>query len=113
MIKGYFAGVVIVIGLHSAGANAWPLGFAQGAMSCGEYITASDVARSNGDPSQLWGFMAWASGFLTASFNWEPTKFGGADTASARLWLDNYCRSNPLNIFGLAVSALAVELNKR
>ena len=57
----------------------------------------------------------WALGFVSGS-NWSETgkdRLEGIDADALYIWLDNYCRQNPLDKFPKAVIELARELEKR
>jgi ABC-type phosphate transport system substrate-binding protein len=57
----------------------------------------------------------WAAGFVSGS-NWSsagPDLLASVDIDAIGSWLDNYCLSNPLELFPNAVIALARELAQR
>jgi hypothetical protein len=92
--------------------------FGEGLASCGVYveaITAERKAKQPGDSpngfrtSYYGSFMSFADGFITGS-NYSDLDHRlvgeNTDIAGRMTWLENYCRSNPLNGFVAAVVAL-------
>ena len=82
-----------------------------GQTSCGRFI----AAREEKDETALAVFTAWMEGFMTALTLFDerrhPGDFaGGKDELSLLLWLENYCRANPLNDYFQAVTSLTNEL---
>ena len=82
-----------------------------GLASCGEYIEATTK------PGMPMIFVSWAQGFLSG-LNFAYAGAGKnfvalPDHQSIRLYLDNYCRSNPLKSPRDATLELFKDLHKR
>ena len=88
----------------------------QGDVSCGQYIEARAArAKPAYDEALVIRISApsWLAGFLTAYNLLSPDTYnilGNSDMQSALVWLDNFCRANPLEDFSTAASALVAEL---
>lgn len=82
------------------------MGFSK--MSCGDWVASqhSDVARAQ--------YLAWlrgfASGYNSSTVTGQVRYEDFPDTASLELYIDKYCRENPLAIFPGAAFALMREL---
>jgi hypothetical protein len=80
-----------------------------GGVSCGKWTEV----RANGQsiPMQFWalGFVSGANGFTAEGNDFVK----GTDAAAIYAWLDNRCRSQPLEVFADAVAGLANELKAR
>ena len=73
---------------------------------CGKYIEA----RQNG--ADLWAKW-WITGYLTAYNERTPDTVdiaGDTDRTGIYLWLENWCKENPLKTVGNGMDALMVEL---
>jgi len=73
-----------------------------GAISCGAYVRA----RENGNATAYEQF--WL-GYATAYNESAPKTYdilGGVDPDGSFLWLENYCREKPLELFFDAIQAL-------
>jgi hypothetical protein len=86
--------------------------YGAGTVSCGKYV---EVRQSN-KSGELYQFSAWIDGFLTAFTIYNPKADcdyinSKKDDAALLLWLDNYCKENPLDNFHLAIQSLVKELN--
>ena len=77
--------------------------------SCGRWTEV----RANGQsvPMQLWalGYVSGANAFTTEGGDFVK----GTDAPAIYGWLDNRCRSQPLELFAKAVAALVNELKAR
>jgi len=92
-----------VMGMTKAANTAEPKTFkVRGMRSCGEWIS-KDVS----DQSWLIGFLA---GLDVAR---EQNVLNGTDNLSLYLWMDNYCRSNPLSNLYYGSEDLFDELKKQ
>ncbi len=88
----------------------------EGTNSCGSFI--SDKKEGG---HRLGLNYQWMSGYITgvnnrraiADPNKESNLGSGLDSESMLLWLENYCRANPLNNLENAAGALVSELIKR
>ncbi len=83
--------------------------------SCGQYVAARDEGRRGkyrGENRHI----NWIFGYVTA-YNmqtrntWEIT--GQTDTEAMLLWLENYCKKNPLDGFADAMEKLMGELHPK
>ena len=82
--------------------GAW---MAQGARSCGKWLTAEEWERAV--------YKNWLAGFIAGANAYRPGKaqyLEGTDLQSALLWIDKYCTENPLGHTGEASFALIEEL---
>ena len=80
-----------------------------GGDSCGTWIEARGKGRST-------AMQYWALGFVSGAntFRIEGNDFvKDTDANAIWVWLDNFCRSRPLELFGSAVDQLAVDLKAR
>jgi hypothetical protein len=81
--------------------------------SCGNLVTAQDEAR-RGDSHHQTLLIAWLAGYFTAYNGLQRDTYdirGGTDMPSVMLWLENYCKSNPLDDLSVAANALIVKLH--
>jgi len=86
--------------------------YGAGLVSCGKYVEA----RQSNKAGEIYQLSAWIDGFLTAFTMFNPDAYSDfinskKDAAALLLWLDNYCKENPLDNFHLAVQSLVEELN--
>lgn len=73
---------------------------------CGSWL----LAREKKD-SFARGYQLWIIGFLSgAAFIKDGRNLEGLDTEGLYLWLDNYCRSNPVKPLHEAAISLSVHL---
>jgi hypothetical protein len=61
---------------------------------------------------------SWLLGYLSALNLWgvigeRKDALKNTDAAAVYLWMDNYCRANPLQILATAAGILARELHQR
>lgn len=105
------AGLVSALSCSTAMGEAMTYGL--GTTTCGLYVTAAEEARA-GQPYGVLMYMSWFSGYATmASGQSNIDYFKGTDTKSVQLWLENYCRANPLSTFNAAAVSAMVELHKK
>jgi hypothetical protein len=84
-----------------------------GSQGCGEWV----IRRA--DKDRFWvqklSIEVWVLGFLSgvSTDNKGHDILGDVDAESLFLWIDNYCKSNPLQKVESASEALAVELIKK
>jgi hypothetical protein len=80
-----------------------------GVQSCGAYVTE----RSGGNDNP---FRGWLTGYLTR-YNYAVghtyNMLGSTDLDGALLWLENYCRANPLDDFEIATRKLIAALSPK
>jgi hypothetical protein len=96
----------------------WP-----GLSSCGEYLLAVEGEQKARpvypEPHAIYsmdylGFVTFANGYLTGS-NWaaaESEVGQRSDNAGRMVWLETYCRRNPLHRFAIALIKLREYLVK-
>ena len=91
----------------------WLIG--AGNKDCGRYISENQVKGKD-----YYANTAWVDGFLSGvnaaftSLKYKDITLGKASSAESRiLWIENYCRANPLDNLAGATDALVAELNKR
>lgn len=81
-----------------------------GARSCGNWVRD----RQN---EQAWSTLAdeaWLVGFLSGnSVSTQKDFLAGVSAEPLYLWVDNYCRANPLNDLSDAGFYLSIELIRR
>jgi hypothetical protein len=100
--------------LYMVMCEAWPVDATGNyssvdATSCGDYINA----RRNTDGVFYAQITFWVSGYLTAYNTLSSDTYdilGSTDHKSAMLWLENYCKENPLKNMGTGMTAFEVEL---
>jgi hypothetical protein len=84
--------------------------FGQGINSCGAWTQARQTRPANAGLSAQ-----WVAGFLSG-MNVEaisPDALGGTDFDGLMGWVDNYCKSNPLETIINAALMLMKELRSR
>jgi hypothetical protein len=82
----------------------------RGTPSCGSWV------ENRSTPTNWLAVVnvAWLNGFLSGLASASNKDFlNGTDLDSVEVWVDNYCRSNPLNDLDDAGHALGGELVKR
>ena len=95
-----------------------------GTISCGEWLRLRSFEGRAGnfkERASLYQVHAWIDGFVSGiNSRIESADPKGPDLLASKpdsvalyAWLDNYCRSKPLNLVGEAVLALAKELESR
>ena len=113
-VKNHFsvlAGVCLMV-MATAQASAEPrLALGQGvATSCGTWTQARQARTVQA------GLAAqWVAGWLSGRNNEDGTTdfLVGTDFDGLMAWIDNYCRSNPLDTVGTAALRLTTELLSR
>ena len=78
-----------------------------GKFSCGKY------AQSKKDTSLRLDYYNWMGGYITAYNIIKSETFqimGDIDLDGLMVWLDNFCQTNPLKSFAVAVEKLMGEL---
>jgi hypothetical protein len=79
----------------------------RGASSCGDWV-AEREKKSIG----TFGNESWLVGYLSGIATVTNTSFfKGTDNASLFLWMDNYCKANPLSDISDGGSKLYLELS--
>lgn len=81
----------------------------RGAASCGDWV----VERANHGVGTF-GNEAWLVGYLSGIATVTNTNFlKGTDNPSLFLWMDNFCKSNPLSDVSDGGAKLYLELSER
>lgn len=90
--------------------------YGEGNASCGKYV------ESKNDEIQRYIYLVWLNGYLTAFNQYQSNKLKifngshdvkrGLDLEALMLWLENYCRENPLDPYLKAIMMLRDELLK-
>ncbi len=83
--------------------------------TCGSYVLARDEGRRGSFEKQN-NFATWLAGYLTGYNQLMPDTYdikGNSDMNSLLLWLENYCKKNPLEDFISAVDMLVNELHPK
>lgn len=100
MKKKLFILVIIMMSLNKSYAA---ITYGAGTASCGAWVKASRDGGSN------YAFnLSWVHGYLSALQ--VPYDLKEADNSSIRLFLDEYCKSNPFDSISDAVHKLSLEL---
>lgn len=81
----------------------------RGSRSCGNWVQDRTLGDHAGLPSRLW-LLGYLSGVVAHS---GKDVLKNADNASIYLWMDNYCKANPLSDISDGGSVLFLELVKR
>jgi hypothetical protein len=95
-----------------------------GVISCGEWLRVRSFEsgpKNTKEVSSSYQLQAWIHGYLSGIdlANVSGIDFLGRDIASrpsqaaSNAWVDNYCRSKPLDLIVDAVDALITELRSR
>jgi hypothetical protein len=80
-----------------------------GVVKCGDW-----VQERNNRSVAATAYEFWLLGYLSGISVVTGKKFlNGTNAASIELWMDNYCRNNPLESIGVGGDALSLELIKR
>ena len=97
--------ILVLLTLVTSNANA-VTGF--GVPDCGEWITKHSVAHK----SWLLGYISASSSYVDSYENKDPySKITSAEQIF--LWMDNYCKANPLNDVRAGAIMLGYELDGR
>ena len=110
-----FAVTTLLVGAStrvSAQGNGSKIILGQRGHSCGAWTQGRQAKSFEGGLSAQ-----WVAGCLSAGMNvgtaGAPNAFGGTDFDGLMAWIDNYCRSNPLDPIVAAADALMNELRSR
>jgi len=81
-----------------------------GGLSCGAW---SQQRAADGQLVQLW--KAWVLGFVSGAnvYDGKELKLEAIDAPGIYAWIDNYCRSHPLDHVYDGTKALVTELLRR
>jgi hypothetical protein len=79
-----------------------------GAVSCGEWT------QNRGDKFLAIVDESWVAGYLSGYSIWSTDDYPKLPDAAARAaWMNNYCRSHPLDQIHQSVNQLIFELQRR
>jgi len=84
----------------------------KGDSTCSTFVAARDEGR-RGDNRRVNEYADWMAGYLTANSVFVPDTYdilGSSDMNAVLLWLENYCKQNPLNTFAAAAEAVTAAL---
>jgi len=96
----------ICIGLTASNAEAYQI---RGVTSCGTWVKET---QQDGWP--IIATRSWLVGYLSGKVSESGRDvLRGTDSASFFLWVDNYCKANPLKDIDHAGDALLSELSKK
>lgn len=98
--------VLLVFGLYSEAALAQRHWYGAGGDSCGRWLAAR--ARSD-----WFSYTNWVFGFVSAANLYERRPLRETDAEAMKVWLDEYCRKNPLEPLSGAALKLVEELRPR
>jgi hypothetical protein len=97
--------------------------FGNGNSSCGAFIEAVERERRNPNHQTQWddryyiGFISYANGYLSGA-NMEGEGKGRSnigdksDLQGRTVWLENWCKQNPLSYFAEALVQLVIFLKR-
>lgn len=102
--------------VYGKGVEPLPIAaYGEAIASCGSFIESKE------NETQRYVYLVWLNGYLTAVnkyqngvkvFNGLRDIKSGRDTQALMLWLENYCKQNPLDSYFRAVVLLQQELQK-
>jgi hypothetical protein len=110
MLKVFvFAAAMVLLQGRDAAAQG-KLIFGQGINSCGSWTDSRPRRNLNAGLSAQ-----WVAGYLSGlNINSKlPDALEGTDFDGIMAWIDNYCRSSPLESIGTAAGKLMEELELR
>lgn len=98
--------VTLILGFVSLPSSAFTT---VGNRSCGKWVEG----RSNPGSYRNIGVISWLGGYISGMASMSGVDIlKDRDADSVFLWVDNYCRSNPLENLSDAGNALYSELQK-
>ena len=80
--------------------------FGVGNRSCGAWLE-----ERRKDSILSYSYMHWLTGFLSG-VGWKGDDVRTVDAAAMNAWIDNYCRTHPLENIAKAAQELAIELRR-
>jgi hypothetical protein len=100
---------IILMLLYASSLTAKPIitVYHVSGTTCGKYI--SDISDS---PQAIEVYSWWLAGFITA-MNIEKSRVTTTDKHAHELWVKNYCKDNPLDLFVNAAVQLDKQLSKK
>jgi hypothetical protein len=100
------ASVMLIAAYVQASAQTYTV-IGQENVFCGRW-TQAHTHRDD----RSWAMRSWVLGYLSGVNNASPDLVPG-DAGAILDWIDNYCRSNPLDPIVDAADALVIELRSR
>ena len=86
----------------------------RGDPDCAMWMKPDTHARELENKAWLIGFLSGANMTLTLDADHKPFNYlGGITTGQIYLWMDNYCRANPLSSAMYGVGEFMLERNKK
>lgn len=92
-----------IVALASA-QDEWNYGL--GLKTCGTWISR----RQTGD---YYDMVQWMLGYISAAGYYGSFKLKESEANAFSVWIDNYCRANPLEKFIVGVRVLVKELTQK
>jgi hypothetical protein len=80
----------------------------RGVQSCGTWVKERAAKRDIFETAWLLGYLSATAAALRQDF-WGRQGVNSLDSESVYLWVDNYCRANPLRSLGDAAVVLFIE----
>lgn len=109
-MKYIFVGLLLV-SLTAWGADKNGAFQSQGQRSCGTFIEARNSRSDQGGYAG-----AWIGGYITAYNAITPNTYsilGASDYNSVILWMENWCKANPLSSVTSGMEELTIALYPR
>ena len=104
--------MLLVMGLLLLTENALALQ-SRGEQSCGEWIKERNAKGASYERAWLLGYLSGLVAALNKDFfGGTNTPFNSLDNESIYLWMDNYCRANPLKLMSSGAIDLFLEVTK-
>ena len=120
MIRIALLGLAIFIGGTSGISAQQRTTMGAGTLSCGQWLQNRSLAEHPGNSQELvatYQMDAWLDGYLSGTNvnvpNWPDIFTSRPSSIAMYAWVDNYCRSNPLDRISAAANALLAELLSR
>jgi len=95
---------------HSSDENGR---YAGQTISCGKWVSVREHPELDVSTLESFYNLGWIRGYITAYNSQTPDTYdiqGNTDLESIELWLDNFCKENPLKELGEAMQFLTDEL---
>ena len=97
--------LILIAGTISPASQGYTI-FGAGTLSCDKWI--EERSQNSG---LSFGMETWILGFLTGA-GWQGANPQDVDNSALYVWVDNFCRENPLKNITSASAALTIELEK-
>lgn len=117
-MKTMHRAVLTAIALTLFSEMAFAVVTIRGTRSCGQWIEIRDDEKKGVKPITSISVQSWLIGFLSGQALESDKDFWGKeganslDNASVFLWMDNYCRANPLKPLNQGADQLFEERTK-